>query len=169
MGQYAAKLKEFLWNFVGRQDDIQADGETIAHGNWLSGITALDEIYLGPQSGLPREMAENPARNTYFFLPFLLGLLGLIYQLNRDQRNFTVVMWLFIMMGIALVVYFNTGPGEPRERDYVYAGSFYAFCIWIGMGVLAFYDLIIKDHFNALLVIFVSSFRSKCALKVIYY
>ena len=131
----------FLWNFVGRQDDIQADENTIAHGNWLSGITALDEIYLGPQSGLPSEMANNPARNTYFFLPFLLGLLGLIYQLNRDQRNFTVVMWLFIMMGIALVVYFNTSPGEPRERDYVYAGSFYAFCIWIGLGVLALYDL----------------------------
>ena len=131
----------FLWNFVGRQDDIQADENTIAHGNWLSGITPLDELYLGPQSGLPDEMAENPARNTYFFLPFLLGLLGLIYQLNRDQRSFTVVMWLFIMMGIALVVYFNTGPGEPRERDYVYAGSFYAFCIWIGLGVLALYDL----------------------------
>ena len=131
----------FLWNFVGRQDDIQADENTIAHGNWLSGITPLDELYLGPQSGLPSEMAENPARNTYFFLPFLLGLLGLIYQLNRDQRSFTVVMWLFIMMGIALVVYFNTGPGEPRERDYVYAGSFYAFCIWIGLGVLALYDL----------------------------
>lgn len=131
----------FLWNFVGRQDDIQADENTIAHGNWLSGITPLDEIYLGPQSGLPSEMAENPARNTYFFLPFLLGLLGLIYQLNRDQKNFTVVMWLFIMMGIALVVYFNTSPGEPRERDYVYAGSFYAFCIWIGLGVLALYDL----------------------------
>ena len=131
----------FLWNFVGRQDDIQADENTIAHGNWLSGITPLDELYLGPQSGLPSEMAENPARNTYFFLPFLLGLLGLIYQLNRDQRSFTVVMWLFIMMGIALVVYFNTCPGEPRERDYVYAGSFYAFCIWIGLGVLALYDL----------------------------
>ena len=131
----------FLWNFVGRQDDIQADENTIAHGNWLSGITPLDEVYLGPQSGLPSEMAENPARNTYFFLPFILGLLGLIYQLNRDQRNFTVVMWLFIMMGIALVVYFNTSPGEPRERDYVYAGSFYAFCIWIGLGVLALYDL----------------------------
>ena len=131
----------FLWNFVGRQDDIQADEDTIAHGNWLSGITPLDELYLGPQSNLPKEMAENPARNTYFFLPFLLGLLGLIYQLNRDQRNFTVVMWLFIMMGIALVVYFNTSPGEPRERDYVYAGSFYAFCIWIGLGVLALYDL----------------------------
>ena len=132
----------FLWNFVGRQDDIQADEDTIAHGNWLSGITPLDELYLGPQSNLPKEMAENPARNTYFFLPFLLGLLGLIYQLNRDQRNFTVVMWLFIMMGIALVVYFNTSPGEPRERDYVYAGSFYAFCIWIGLGVLALYDLL---------------------------
>ena len=130
----------FLWNFVGRQDDIQASGETIAHGNWLSGITPLDEAYLGPQSNLPSEMAGNPARNTYFFLPFILGLIGLIYQLNRDQRNFIVVMWLFIMMGVALVVYFNTCPSEPRERDYVYAGSFYAFCIWIGLGVLALRD-----------------------------
>ncbi len=130
----------FLWNFVGRQDDIQASGETIAHGNWLSGIDALDEAYLGPQSNLPSEMANNPARNTYYFLPFILGLIGLIYQLNRDQRNFIVVMWLFVMMGIALVVYFNTCPSEPRERDYVYAGSFYAFCIWIGLGVLALRD-----------------------------
>ena len=131
----------FLWNFVGRQDDIQASDETILHGNWLSGITALDEAYLGPQSDLPSEMANNPARNRYFFLPFILGLLGLIYQLNRDQKNFSVVMWLFIMMGIALVVYFNTCPSEPRERDYVYAGSFYAFCIWIGLGVLAIRDV----------------------------
>ena len=132
----------FLWNFVGRQDDIQASGETILHGNWLSGITRLDEAYLGPQSDLPSEMANNPARNRYFFLPFLLGLLGLIYQLNRDQKNFSVVMWLFVMMGIALVVYFNTCPSEPRERDYVYAGSFYAFSIWIGLGVLALRDAI---------------------------
>ena len=132
----------FLWNFVGRQDDIQAGKETIAHGNWLSGIDAVDKIYLGPQTILPREMADNPARNTYFFLPFLLGILGLIYQLNRDQRNFTVVMWLFVMMGVALVVYFNTCPSEPRERDYVYAGSFYAFSIWIGLGVLALRDFI---------------------------
>ena len=130
----------FLWNFVGRQDDIQASGETIAHGNWMSGIKALDEAYLGPQSNLPSEMADNPARNTYYFLPVILGLIGLIYQLNRDQRNFIVVMWLFVMMGIALVVYFNTCPSEPRERDYVYAGSFYAFCIWIGLGVLALRD-----------------------------
>ncbi len=134
----------FLWNFVGRQDDIQAQDETITHGNWLSGINAVDEAYLGPQSNLPSEMRDNPARNKYYFLPFILGLLGLIYQLNRDQRNFVVVMWLFVMMGVALVVYFNTSPGEPRERDYVYAGSFYAFCIWIGLGVLALYELLLK-------------------------
>ncbi len=100
--------------------------------------------YLGPQDGLPREIAENKGRNTYYFLPFLLGLIGLMYQLNRDQRNFSIVMWLFVMMGIALVFYFNTSPGEPRERDYVYAGSFYAFSIWIGFGVLALRDLIAR-------------------------
>ena len=134
----------FLWNFVGRQDDIQAQDVTITNGNWLSGIKAIDQLYLGPQDNLPREMAENRARNTYFFLPFLLGIIGLIYQLNRDQRNFTIVMWLFIMMGIAEVVYFNSSPGEVRERDYVYAGSFYAFSMWIGLGVLAIADLLRK-------------------------
>ena len=127
----------FLWNFVGRQSDIQPLGSTITDGNWLSGIKFIDEAYLGPQENLPREVAENKARNTYYFLPFLLGLIGLVYQLNRDQRNFSIVMWLFIMTGVALVVYFNSSPGEPRERDYVYAGSFYAFSIWLGLGVLA--------------------------------
>ena len=134
----------FLWNFVGRQDDIQADEVTITNGNWLTGIKAIDSLYLGPQTNLPREMENNKARNTYFLLPFLLGIIGLIYQLNRDPRNFTVVMWLFVMMGIALVVYFNSSPGEVRERDYVYAGSFYAFCMWIGLGVLALYDLLCR-------------------------
>ena len=133
----------FLWNFVGRQSDIQPTRVTITDGNWLSGIKWIDEKYLGPQDDLPREIADNKGRNTYYFLPFLLGLIGLIYQLNRDQRNFSIVMWLFVMMGIALVVYFNTSPNEPRERDYVYAGSFYAFCIWIGLGVLAVRDLIV--------------------------
>lgn len=133
----------FLWNFVGRQDDIQpSSGSTITNGNWLSGIKPLDELYLGPQTGLPREVENNPARNTYFFLPFLLGVLGLLYQLNRDLRNFSIVMWMFLMMGIALVVYFNSSPGEPRERDYVYAGSFYAFSMWIGLGVLALKELV---------------------------
>ncbi|MBQ0080719.1 MAG: DUF2723 domain-containing protein [Alistipes sp.] len=137
----------FLWNFVGRQDDIQAGGgSTITHGNWLSGIKFIDSLYLGPQDNLPREVEQNKARNKYYFLPFLLGLLGLVYQLNRDSRNFSIVMWLFIMMGVAEVVYFNTSPGEVRERDYVFAGSFYAFCIWIGFGVLSLCDL-----FNSLI------------------
>ena len=142
----------FLWNFVGRQDDIQADEVTITNGNWLTGIKAIDSLYLGPQNNLPREMENNKARNTYFLLPFLLGIIGLIYQLNRDPRNFTIVMWLFVMMGIALVVYFNSSPGEVRERDYVYAGSFYAFSMWIGLGVLALYDLLckaLKKHHTA--------------------
>ncbi len=129
----------FMWNFVGRQNDMQGYGGLV-NGNWLSGINFIDELYLGPQDDLPSEMAGNKARNTYFFLPFLLGLIGLIYQLGRDKKNFTIVMWLFVMMGVALVVYFNTPPGEPRERDYVYTGSFYAFCIWIGLGVLGVRD-----------------------------
>ncbi len=133
----------FLWNFVGRQSDIQSTGE-ITNGNWLSGIKFIDQLYLGPQDNLPSEMKDNRGRNTYFFLPFILGLIGLIYQLNRDKRNFTVVMWLFFMMGIALVLYFNSAPSEPRERDYVYAGSFYAFCIWIGFGVMWLADLFAK-------------------------
>ncbi|MFI3277756.1 MAG: DUF2723 domain-containing protein [Rikenellaceae bacterium] len=132
----------FMWNFVGRQSDIQATGETIENGNWMSGVKFIDEMYLGPQDNLPREVAENKARNHYYFLPFLLGLLGLLYQLNRDTRNFSIVMLLFIMMGIALVIYFNTSPSEPRERDYVFAGAFYAFSIWIGIGVAALYDAI---------------------------
>ncbi len=131
----------FLWNFVGRQSDIQATGATIADGNWLSGIDFIDEAYLGPQRNLPREVAENKGRNRYFFLPFLLGLLGLLWQLNSDHKRFSIVMWLFIMMGVALVFYFNTSPGEPRERDYVFAGAFYAYSIWIGFGVLALVEL----------------------------
>jgi len=133
----------FLWNFVGRQSDIQPSTTTITDGNWMSGIRCIDELYLGPQDDLPREVAENKARNTYYFLPFLLGIIGLIYQLNRDPKNFSIVMWLFVMMGVALVVYFNTAPGEPRERDYVFAGSFYAFAIWIGFGVMALRNLLV--------------------------
>ncbi len=130
----------FLWNFVGRQSDIQASNIIMADGNWMSGIKAIDEAYIGPQDNLPSEIANNKGRNTYYFLPFLLGLIGLLYQLNRDSKNFSVVMLLFILMGIALVVYFNTSPGEPRERDYVFAGAFYAFSIWIGIGVVALWD-----------------------------
>ncbi len=145
----------FLWNFVGRQSDIQPSRVTIADGNWLSGIDFIDKAYLGPQDNLPREKAENKGRNRYYFLPFLLGLLGLLWQLNVDQKRFSIVMWLFIMMGIALVVYFNTSPSEPRERDYVFAGAFYAYSIWIGFGLLALRELIerLSKHKNRLPVI----------------
>lgn len=136
----------FLWNFVGRQSDIQSTGE-ITDGNWLSGINAIDQIFLGPQDNLPSEQAANKGRNTYYFLPFLLGILGLIYQLNRDGKNFSVVMAFFIMTGVAIVIYMNFPPVEPRERDYVFAGSFYAFCMWIGFGVSAIFEAF-KRWFN---------------------
>ncbi len=129
----------FLWNFVGRQSDIQSTGE-ITDGNWLSGIPFIDQLFLGPQKNIPTEMKENKGRNTYYFLPFILGIIGLIFQLNRDGKNFSVVMAFFIMTGVAIAVYLNSPPVEPRERDYVFAGSFYAFCMWIGFGVLALFE-----------------------------
>ena len=138
----------FMWNFVGRQDDEQlqadVDNRIYMHGGWLSGIDFIDELYAGARTALPSDMEDNPAHNTYFFLPLLLGLLGLIYQLNNDWRNFFVVLLLFVMMGIALVVYFNTSPDEPRERDYVYAGAFYAYAIWLGIGVMAIGDMLLS-------------------------
>ena len=134
----------FMWNFVGRQDDEQLtkdENGRYLHGGWASGFDFIDQVFCGSRDNLPGEMRDNPANNNYLFLPLLLGLMGLIYQLNRDWRNFFVVLLLFVMMGIALVVYFNTAPDEPRERDYVYAGAFYAFSIWIGLGVLAVADI----------------------------
>ncbi len=132
----------FMWNFVGRQSDIQPSGVTLTDGNWLSGVDFIDKVYLGTQSNLPREVESNRGRNRYYFLPFILGFIGLLFQLYRDPKNFSIVMWLFIMMGIALVVYFNTSPSEPRERDYVYAGAFYSFSSWDGLGVVAIYNLL---------------------------
>ena len=134
----------FMWNFAGRQDDEQMtkdENGIYLHGGWVSGIGFIDQIFCGSRDNLPSDMRDNPAHNTYFFLPLLLGLMGLIFQLNRDWRNFFVVLLMFVMMGIALVVYFNTAPDEPRERDYVYAGAFYAFSIWIGLGVMAVADI----------------------------
>ena len=129
----------FMWNFVGRQNDELSSG-SILDGNWLSGINAIDNLYLGPQNDLPDEMADHRARNRYYFLPFILGILGILTQLKKDGRGFTVVMWLFFMTGIAIILYLNQAPGEPRERDYAFAGSFYAFSIWIGLGVLFVYE-----------------------------
>lgn len=133
----------FLWNFVGRQNDIQGEGNVL-NGNWLSGIDFIDKIYLGNVDNLPDEQLENKGRNRYFFLPFLLGLAGIFWQIRRDKDNFNVVMFLFLMTGLAIILYLNQTPGQPRERDYAYAGSFYAFSIWIGLGVLWVYDMLSK-------------------------
>lgn len=132
-------LRYFMWNFVGRQNDIQGHGG-ILHGNWLSGISFIDNARLGDQSNLPARFANNKARNTYYFLPLILGLLGIFFQYNKGtkgKRQLWVVFLLFVMTGLAIVVYLNQYPHQPRERDYAYAGSFYAFAIWIGLGVLA--------------------------------
>lgn len=133
----------FLWNFVGRQNDEQGDGG-ILYGNWLSGIPFIDRMYLENIDNIPDQLLENKGRNTYFFLPFLLGLGGLFWQLRRDKNNFNVVMFLFLMTGLAIILYLNQTPGQPRERDYAYAGSFYAFSIWIGLGVFWVYGMMQK-------------------------
>ncbi len=134
-------LRYFMWNFVGRQDDIQSHGG-ILHGNWISGIKWIDQIRLGNQSELTDDMLNHPARNTYYFLPFILGILGLLFHLNRHRKDFWIIMFLFILTGIAIVVYLNQSPYQPRERDYAYAGSFYAFSIWVGMGVAGLASII---------------------------
>lgn len=133
----------FMWNFVGRQNDIQGHGD-IMNGNWITGIKGLDAVRLGNQDELTPEMKNHPARNTYYMLPLILGLLGLVYQAMRDQKNFWVVTLLFVLTGMAIVVYLNQTPLQPRERDYSYVGSFYAFSIWIGLGVLALYEFFRK-------------------------
>ncbi len=133
----------FMWNFAGRQNDFQGNGEW-EHGNWISGIPFLDNLRLGDQSKLPSELRENKGHNVFYCLPLLLGLAGFFWQLfrntksnnNEGEKQFWVVFFLFFMTGIAIVIYLNQTPLQPRERDYAYAGSFYAFAIWIGLGVL---------------------------------
>jgi len=129
----------FMWNFAGRQNDIQGHGD-IMNGNWLSGINFIDSARLGDQASLPASLKNNKGRNTYYFLPLLLGLAGAFFHYKRHRRDFWVVMLLFVMTGLAIVVYLNQYPHQPRERDYAYAGSFYAFAIWIGLGVIALTD-----------------------------
>ena len=128
----------FLWNFVGRQNNIQGHGE-VEHGNWITGITWIDDLLLGcDTSKLPSDLAQNKGRNVFYALPLLLGLAGIIWQWRRGRegrQQLWVVTLLFVMTGLAIVVYLNQTPLQPRERDYAYAGSFYAFAIWIGLGV----------------------------------
>ncbi|MCH5175000.1 MAG: DUF2723 domain-containing protein [Prevotellaceae bacterium] len=132
----------FMWNFAGRQNDLQGNGE-LEHGNWLSGIPVIDNARLGNQDLLPSDLKENKGHNVFYCLPLILGLLGFFWQAFRDKKGiqqFWVVFFLFFMTGIAIVIYLNQTPLQPRERDYAYAGSFYAFAIWCGLGIAAIYE-----------------------------
>jgi len=134
----------FMWNFAGRQNDLQGNGE-LEHGNWLSGFDWLDNMRLGNQDLLPSDLKENKGHNVFFCLPLILGLLGFFWQAFRDKKGiqqFWVVFFLFFMTGIAIVIYLNQTPLQPRERDYAYAGSFYAFSMWCGLGIAAIFELL---------------------------
>ncbi len=132
-------LRYFMWNFAGRQNDIQGNGNNI-HGNWISGIKFIDEARLGNSDKMPADLKSNPANNKYYFLPFLIGIAGMLWQYNRERNGFWLVMTFFIMTGLAIIFYLNQYPNQPRERDYAYAGSFYAFAIWVGMGFMLVYE-----------------------------
>ncbi|MCG8804659.1 DUF2723 domain-containing protein [Tenacibaculum finnmarkense] len=136
----------FMWNFVGRQNDTQGHLD-IENGNWLSGIDFIDEIRLGSQQNLPDDIKNNKGRNNYFFLPLILGLIGLIYQSKKDKNNLYTLALFFAFTGFAIIFYTNPRPFEPRERDYAVVGSFYVFAIWIGFGVFALYDYL-KNYAN---------------------
>ena len=133
----------FMWNFVGRQNDVHSPtpGE-LFYGNWESGVKFIDNARLGDQSDAPAILSRNKGKNHYFFLPLILGLIGLFFQFDKDKRGWWIVFLLFFMTGIAIVIYLNQQPFQVRERDYAYAGSFYAFSMWIGMAVPALYALV---------------------------
>ena len=136
----------FMWNFAGRQNDMQGSGE-LEHGNWITGISFIDNLMLGDQSKLPDDLKANKGHNVFYCMPLILGLIGLFWQAWRGKRGirqFWVVFFLFFMTGLAIVIYLNQTPMQPRERDYAYAGSFYAFAIWCGIGVAAIIDMLKK-------------------------
>jgi len=134
-------LRYFMWNFVGRQNNIQGNGG-ITNGNWISGISFIDNLMLGNQSNLPEKIKNNKSRNKYYFLPLILGILGILLLFSEDKRSLLIIFLLFLFTGIAIVIYLNQTPYQPRERDYAYAGSFYAFAIWIGLGVAGIYKFL---------------------------
>jgi hypothetical protein len=133
----------FMWNFAGRQNDMQGPGG-ITKGNWISGIKAIDAARLGKQDKLPESLTTNKARNVYYFLPLLLGIIGLVYHFYGHKRDAAVNLLMFFMTGIAIIIYLNGTPLQPRERDYAYVGSYYAFAVWIGLGVLGLHELLRK-------------------------
>ena len=131
----------FMWNFSGRQDDKQGE-YTDLHGNWLTGINFIDDVRLGPQEFIASDSKHNKARNTYFMLPLLLGIIGILFHYKNDPKNFWVLLIFFLFTGIALKIYLNERPFEPRERDYALVGSFYVFAMWIGFGVYALFEIV---------------------------
>lgn len=136
-------LRYFFWNFAGRQNDEQGHGN-VYDGNWQSGLNFIDKHRLGDQTLLPDYQKNNPSNNKFFFLPLILGLIGMAFQFLRDKKTAWVVSLLFIMTGIAIIVFLNQKPLEPRERDYAYAASFYAFAVWIGLSVMALYESYVR-------------------------
>lgn len=134
----------FMWNFAGRQNDVQGFGTDPNKGNWMSGISVIDNMRLGPQENMPESMTSNKARNKFYMIPFILGLLGMFFHFQTKRREAFAILTLFVFTGIMLVVYFNSPPIEPRERDYTMVGSFYVFCIWIGISVVALWDMMKK-------------------------
>jgi hypothetical protein len=134
----------FMWNFAGRQNDMQGAKSDPTKGNWISGIKFIDEARLGTMDNRPEYLSENKGNNKYYFIPLLLGLLGLIYQLRKDKKGFSIVTLLFFFTGIAIIIYLNQTPDEPRERDYAYAGSFYAFAIWTGLGITCLFNILTR-------------------------
>lgn len=136
-------MRYFMWNFVGRQNDIHGQG-SLYEGMWLSGIKPIDALFLGDQTNLPPTISESNAYNRFYFLPLIIGLIGIFWHFKRNQKDAGILTLLFIFTGLAIVLYLNQKPLEPRERDYAYVGSFYAFAIWIGLGVLAIYEWLSK-------------------------
>lgn len=133
----------FMWNFSGRQNDIQGDGDQM-RGNWVSGISMIDNSRLGDQSEAPYFTTTNPSNNNFYLLPLIFGLIGMFFHFYRAPKDAFVVLLTFIFTGLAIVIYLNQKPGEPRERDYAYAASFYAFAMWIGLSVYALYEAFTK-------------------------
>jgi tetratricopeptide (TPR) repeat protein len=136
-------MRYFMWNFAGRQNDIQGDGNKI-HGNWISGINFIDEARLGNIDEFPTDLKKNPANNKYYLLPLIIGIVGMMWQYKKDRNGFVLVLTFFLMTGLAIILYLNQSPSQPRERDYAYAGSFYAFAIWIGFGFMYIHEMLSK-------------------------
>ncbi|MDQ1332349.1 MAG: hypothetical protein QG576_383, partial [Bacteroidota bacterium] len=161
-------LRYFMWNFAGRQNDIQANGNNI-NGNWISGIKFIDEARLGDLDKIPQDLKDNPGNNRYYLLPLLIGITGLLWQYKKDRNGLVLVFAFFIMTGFAIILYLNQNPNQPRERDYAYAGSFYAFAVWIGMGFMYINELLQKyvNHKISAVITFVTLLAACPALMAV--